>query len=57
MTHLKFRQFPIQLILRTSRPLLRHYNNFAIPADFDTGDAHTGRRHGFHGPGHIRLPE
>jgi hypothetical protein len=57
MACLEFLEFPIQLTLRTIHLLLRHYNNFAIPADLDTDDVHTGRRHGFHGPGHVRLSE
>jgi hypothetical protein len=57
MLHLKFRQLPIQVILRTGRRPLRHYHNFSISADFGSGDIHTGSRHGLHGPGYVCLPE
>jgi hypothetical protein len=57
MTHLKFCQFPIKVILGTSGRLQRDYHNFATPPDFDLGDAHTGCRHSLHGPGHVCLAE
>jgi len=55
MARLKFRQLSIEVVLLARRWLLRHYHNFAILADLDASDMHTGCSDGPDRSCHVSL--